>query len=69
LELEVKKLTYLQHITILVSRKIKVKGEFSFAFNTLIDIRKLKSVLKMIEEINPRACITTDMTSPVSLKK
>jgi hypothetical protein len=67
--LEVKKLTNLQHITILVSRKIKVKGEISVSFNHLISIIKLKSVLKMIEEINPRAYITTDMTSPISLKK
>ena len=35
----------------------------------VISRRKLKSVLKMIEEINPRAYITTDMTSPISLKK
>ena len=31
--------------------------------------RKLKSVLKMIEEINPKAYITTDMTSPISINK
>jgi len=35
----------------------------------VIPRRKLKSVLKMIEEINPKAYITTDMTSPTSLKK
>ena len=35
----------------------------------VISRRKLKSVLKMIEEINPKAYITTDMTSPTSLKK
>jgi uncharacterized protein YebE (UPF0316 family) len=31
--------------------------------------RKLKSVLQMIEEINPNAYITTDMANPTSLKK
>ena len=31
--------------------------------------RKLKSVLSMIEEINPNAYITTDMANPTSLKK
>ena len=35
----------------------------------VIPRRKLKSVLKMIEEINPKAYITTDITSPTSLKK
>ena len=35
----------------------------------VISRRKLKSVLKMIEKINPKAYITTDMTSPTSLKK
>jgi len=35
----------------------------------VIPRRKLKSVLKMIEEINPKAYVTTDMTSPTSLKK
>tara|TARA_B110000438_G_scaffold250445_1_gene254303 strand:+ start:151 stop:651 length:501 start_codon:yes stop_codon:yes gene_type:complete len=35
----------------------------------VISRRKLKAVLKMIEEINPKAYITTDMTSPTSLKK
>ena len=31
--------------------------------------RKLKSVLSMIEQINPNAYITTDMANPTSLKK
>lgn len=35
----------------------------------VIPRRKLKSVLKMIEEINPKAYITTDMANPTSLKK
>ena len=35
----------------------------------VIPRRKLKAVLNMIEEINPKAYITTDMTSPTSLKK
>ena len=35
----------------------------------VIPRRKLKSVLKMIEEINPKAYVTTEMTSPTSLKK
>jgi uncharacterized protein YebE (UPF0316 family) len=35
----------------------------------VISRRKLKAVLNMIEEINPKAYITTDMTSPTSLKK
>ena len=35
----------------------------------IIKRRKLKSVLKMIEEINPNAYITTDMANPTSLKK
>ena len=35
----------------------------------IIPRRKLKSVLKMIEEINPNAYITTDMANPTSLKK
>ena len=35
----------------------------------VISRRKLKSVLKMIEEINPTAYVTIDMTSPTSLKK
>jgi uncharacterized protein YebE (UPF0316 family) len=35
----------------------------------VISRRKLKSVLKMVEEINPQAYITTDMTSPTSLRK
>jgi uncharacterized protein YebE (UPF0316 family) len=35
----------------------------------VISRRKLKSVLNMIEEINPKAYVTTDMTSPISLKK
>ena len=35
----------------------------------VIPRRKLKSVLKMIEEINHKAYITTDMTNPTSLKK
>ncbi len=35
----------------------------------VIPRRKLKSVLKMIEEINPNAYITTDMANPTSLKK
>ncbi len=34
----------------------------------IIKRRKLKSVLKMIEEINPNAYITTDMANPTSLK-
>lgn len=35
----------------------------------IIPRRKLKSVLAMIEEINPSAYITTDMANPTSLKK
>jgi len=35
----------------------------------VIPRRKLKSVLQMIEEINPNAYITTDMANPTSLKK
>ncbi len=35
----------------------------------VIPRRKLKSVLLMIEEINPNAYITTDMANPTSLKK
>tara|TARA_B110000908_G_scaffold106796_1_gene125595 strand:- start:603 stop:1103 length:501 start_codon:yes stop_codon:yes gene_type:complete len=35
----------------------------------VIPRRKLKSVLNMIEEINPNAYITSDMASPTSLKK
>lgn len=35
----------------------------------IIPRRKLKSVLKMIEEINPKAYITTDLANPTSLKK
>jgi len=35
----------------------------------VIPRRKLKSVLKMIEEINPKAYITTDLANPTSLKK
>ena len=35
----------------------------------VISRRKLNSVLNMIEEINPKAYVTTDMTSPISLKK
>ncbi len=35
----------------------------------IIPRRKLKSVLAMIEEINPNAYITTDMANPTSLKK
>ena len=35
----------------------------------IIPRRKLKSVLNMIEEINPNAYITTDMANPTSLKK
>ena len=35
----------------------------------VIPRRKLKSVLKMIEAINPNAYITTDMANPTSLKK
>ena len=35
----------------------------------VIPRRKLKSVLVMIEEINPNAYITTDMANPTSLKK
>ena len=35
----------------------------------VIPSRKLKSVLAMIEEINPNAYITTDMANPTSLKK
>ena len=35
----------------------------------VIPRRKLKSVLKMIEEINPNSFITTDMANPTSLKK
>ncbi len=35
----------------------------------IIPRRKLKSVLNMIEKINPNAYITTDMANPTSLKK
>jgi uncharacterized protein YebE (UPF0316 family) len=35
----------------------------------VIPRRKLKSVLAMIEEINPNAYVTTDMSNPTSLKK
>ena len=35
----------------------------------VIPRRKLKSVLSMIEEINPNAYVTTDMANPTSLKK
>ena len=35
----------------------------------IIQRRKLKSVLKMIQEINPDAYITTDLANPTSLKK
>ena len=35
----------------------------------IIPRRKLKSVLNIIEEINPNAYITTDMANPTSLKK
>ena len=35
----------------------------------IIQRRKLKSVLKMIQEINPNAYITTDLANPTSLKK
>ena len=35
----------------------------------IIQRRKLKTVLKMIEEINPKAYITTDLANPTSLKK
>ena len=35
----------------------------------VIPRRKLKSVLHMIEEINPNSFITTDMANPTSLKK
>ena len=35
----------------------------------VIPRRKLKSVLVMIEEINPNAYITTDMANPTSLNK
>ena len=35
----------------------------------VIPRRKLKSVLNMIEDINPNAYITTDMANPTSLKK
>jgi uncharacterized protein YebE (UPF0316 family) len=35
----------------------------------VISRRKLKTVLKMIEGINPKAYITTDMTSPTNLRK
>ena len=35
----------------------------------VIPRRKLKSVLNIIDEINPNAYITTDMASPTSLKK
>ena len=35
----------------------------------VIPRRRLKSVLKMIEAINPNAYITTDMANPTSLKK
>ena len=35
----------------------------------IIQRRKLKSVLKMIKEINPKAYITTDLANPTSLKR
>ena len=35
----------------------------------IIQRRKLKSVLKMIQELNPDAYITTDLANPTSLKK
>ena len=35
----------------------------------VIPRRKLKSVLNMIEEINPNSFVTTDMANPTSLKK
>ena len=35
----------------------------------IIQRRKLKLVLKMIQEINPNAYITTDLANPTSLKK
>ena len=35
----------------------------------IIQRRKLKLVLKMIQEINPDAYITTDLANPTSLKK
>jgi uncharacterized protein YebE (UPF0316 family) len=35
----------------------------------VISRRKLKSVLNMIEKINPNSFITTDMANPTSLKK
>lgn len=35
----------------------------------VISRRQLKSVLKMIQDINPEAYITTDITSPMSLRK
>ena len=35
----------------------------------VIPRRKLKSVLNLIEKINPNAYITTDMANPTSLKK
>ena len=35
----------------------------------VIPRRKLKSVLSMIEDINPTAYITTDMANPTALKK
>ena len=35
----------------------------------IIQRRKLKAVLKMIEEINPKAYITTDLANPTSLRK
>ena len=35
----------------------------------IIQRRKLKSVLKMIQEINPDTYITTDLANPTSLKK
>ena len=35
----------------------------------IIQRRKLKSVLKMIQEINPKAYITTDLANPTSLKE
>jgi len=35
----------------------------------VIPRRKLKSVLKMIEKINPNSFITTDMANPTSLRK
>lgn len=35
----------------------------------IIQRRKLKSVLKMIQEINPNAYITTDLANPTSLNR